>query len=350
MSLPIVNHDDTTWEEFPEPTTEEPTEAKSKFKKAQSKKAKAKAKTKGHKPTKAQLLAAAVVRPAVQATTSISMPVLIGLDKIVIGPNRRKVVEGAKLTIAASMREIGQLEPIIVRKEQVPEGDSGETSTVPVLVDGHHRVLAAKELGWTQIQAVYFHGDAVAAERCEISQTIHRADVTALQRAKWVAKWVELILRETKASEIAQRGGKQPGDKGISKTAEQLGYSRDDTRRFTAIAGMSAEAMAKAEELSPLDDNVSALLKIAKQNPDEQVAMAKQLGVKKKRGKKRSRKPADPKSEKADATTYAAVQMRWTKAPKFQRAFRDATENARRKFIRMLQTIPLSTRKKAKKG
>jgi hypothetical protein len=40
--------------------------------------------------------------------------------------------------------------------------------------------------------------------------------------------------------------------------------------------------------------------------------------------------------------------MRWTKAPKFQRAFSDATENARRKFIRVLQTIPLPGQKKAK--
>jgi hypothetical protein len=40
------------------------------------------------------------------------------------------------------------------------------------------------------------------------------------------------------------------------------------------------------------------------------------------------------------------LQMRWTKAANFQRAFRNATQNARGKFIRVLQTIPLSEQAK----
>jgi hypothetical protein len=281
MHLPAANHDDTDWDELSEPMKGKAV-VKSKAKTKAKVKAKSKnGKIKGHKPTKAQPQVGRDAHRAARADSSISMPFVIGIDKIVIGPNRRKPLMGTVSTIAASMREIGQLEPIIVRKEEAPVSGSTETTMVPVLVDGHHRVLAGKELGWTELLAVYFYGDALAAERCEISQSIHRKDVTALQRAKWVSRWVQLILEQTMAADAAQPGGRQPGDKGISKTAEEVGYGCDDIRRFTVIASMSEKAMAKAEELSPLDDNMSALLKIAKKNPDEQVAMAEQLGVKK---------------------------------------------------------------------
>jgi hypothetical protein len=93
----------------------------------------------------------------------------------------------------------------------------------------------------------------------------------------------------------------------------------------------------KAENLD-LDDNESALLKIAKVKPGEQVAKAKQLGAKKKRGKKESQKP---KFNKKDEASYKKLVHAWADATEWQEVFREATENARRKFIRLLQELPL---------
>jgi ParB-like chromosome segregation protein Spo0J len=248
------------------------------------------------------------------------------------------------------MKKLGQLDPIIVRTAKFKRSGSLKTSTALVLVDGHHRIEAATSLGWATISAVHFRGDKNAARVYELTQNLARATNTTLERARFLAELVRRILGESRAEKLAQPGGRQPGDKGISRTARELGYTRDDIRRCSVIASMSAQAMAKAEKLE-LDNNESALLKIAKQkNPNEQVAMAGRLGPKKKGAKKGAKKdprtPGDAASEKNDEATYAILQAAWDKAPKCQGAFRKATANARRKFIRTLQSIPLPGKKK----
>jgi hypothetical protein len=184
-------------------------------------------------------------------------------------------------------------------------------------------------LGWDTISVVHFRGGKNDARIYELTQSFTRAGNTVLQRAKIVAELVPLILGESRAKKLA--GGRQPGDKGISKSARELGLPRDDISRCMAIASISNDAMEKAEALN-LDDNESALLKIAKKKPDEQVAEAEQLGTKKKGPKK-------PKFGKKDEASYAKLADVWADATEFEEAFREATENARRKFISALQKI-----------
>jgi hypothetical protein len=83
-----------------------------------------------------------------KAALSMSKSVRLQIKKIVILPNRRKRDEDAVLTIAESMRKLRQLEPIRVRKTRVG------LATKIVLVDGLHRIEAAKVLGWPDIAAV----------------------------------------------------------------------------------------------------------------------------------------------------------------------------------------------------
>jgi ParB/RepB/Spo0J family partition protein len=256
--------------------------------------------------------------------------VQLRIKKIGVLANRRKLDMEGVMTIGASMDKLGQLQPIMVRKI-----DNGSGDTAYVLVDGEHRIEAAKGLGWTKIWAVFFHGDEDAARVYELTQNLQRADNTRLYRAKCLTELVGRILGEARAEKLAQPGGRQRGEKGISKTARVLGFPRDDIRRSTVIASMSDEAMAKAEELG-LDDNERALLQIAKQKePDEQVAVAEKLGVKKKRPKKRAEDNED------DDDTFAALEAAWEKLPKFQGKYRRATANARRKFDHLLKQIPL---------
>jgi ParB family transcriptional regulator, chromosome partitioning protein len=307
---------------------------KSKFKsKAKAKeKAKEKANDKSNakvpKPTKAKL---PVDRDADGAAREVA------IKDIVILSNRRKTDEEAVFAIEASMEKLGQLEPIMLRERKKGGNGTGKTSTKLVLVDGHHRIKAARSLGWDTISAVLFHGSKNEARVYELTQNLARAGITVLERAKSLAELVRRVLGESRAKELAQPGGRQPRDKGISKTARALGYTRDDIRRCTAIASMSSEAMAKAEKLD-LDDNESALLKIAKKKPNEQVAVAEQLAPKKKGGKKGSKKP---KFNKKDEASYKKLVDAWADATEWQEVFREATENARRKFIRMLQGLPL---------
>jgi ParB-like chromosome segregation protein Spo0J len=199
-----------------------------------------------------------------------------------------------------------------------------ETSTGLVDVDGAHRIEAAKLLGLEKIEAVYFEGDEKAARIYELTQTATRAGTTVLDRAKVITELVSEVLGKARAKEL-QRGGQQPGDKGVSKTARVLGLPRDDIRRCMVIASMSKEAMAKAVKLD-LDNNEAALLKIAKAEPGKQVALAEQLGL--------PRKKKEVKLTKKDENTYKKLTDAWEDATEWQSAFREATENARRNFIR----------------
>jgi ParB-like chromosome segregation protein Spo0J len=255
--------------------------------------------------------------------------VSLRINEIVIKSNRRKIDKAAVLGIAGTMKEIGQQEPIIVRKETM---GVHKKTTALVLVDGGHRVEAAKGLGWKKIEAVYFEGDEEAARVYELTQALTAAGITVLDRAKFLTELVGRVLGESRAKEL-QRGGRQPGDKGISKTARELGYPRDDIRRGMLIASMSETAMAMAVKLG-LDDNESALLKIAKAKWNEQVAVAEQEAAKKNGGKKG---PNKPKLTKKDQTSFAKLMDVWEDG--VGGAFREATANARQKFVSMLKRV-----------
>jgi ParB-like chromosome segregation protein Spo0J len=278
-----------------------------------------------------------------QTATSTSKPVSVPIGDIVAGPNRRKVDQEAVMTIAASMEELGQLQPVMIRQEKKKARRSLKASTALVVVDGWHRILAAKSLGWDSISAVHFRGDRDAARVYELTQNLQRASNTVAYRAVCLAELVRRILGESQAKELAQPGGRQPGDKGIGKAARVLGYTRDDIRRSTQIASISIKAMTRAEKLG-LDDNQAALLQIAKERPEEQVAKAEELGT----TKKGAKKPADAASREADEATFAELEAAWENSTECQRAFGDATENARRKFYRLLQGVPLPGKKKKK--
>jgi ParB/RepB/Spo0J family partition protein len=260
-----------------------------------------------------------------KAGQSTSKRFVVPINLIEIKSNRRKLDQEAVLVIKGSMEQLGQLEPIIIRKEKGAE-DGSETR---ILVDGHHRIEAAKLLSLKKIRAVYFQGDEKAARVYELSQNATRAGTTVLDRAKIITELVREVLGKSRAKEL-ERGGHQPGDKGVSKAARELGYTRDDIHRCMVIASMSEKAMAKAVKFD-LDNNGSALLKIAKAQPDEQVALVEELGL--------PRKRKQVKLSMKDKKTYEKLTDAWEDATEWQSAFREATENARRSFISLLQKL-----------
>ena len=57
---------------------------------------------------------------------------------------------------------------------------------------GHHRLEAAKSLGWESLHGIIIEGDATAGRLAEIAENLHRAELTALERAEHVSEWVRL--------------------------------------------------------------------------------------------------------------------------------------------------------------
>jgi ParB family transcriptional regulator, chromosome partitioning protein len=179
-------------------------------------------------------------------------------DVEVIGKHREVDPEKVE-SLAASMAKIGLRTPITVRRIE-----KGLGTTVFALVAGRHRLEAARSLGWEHIDAFIMEGNDNDARIWQLMENLYRADLTPLQRAEHVVELIQLVRDGEKGTQAAHPGGQQPHDRGISRAAKILGFTREEVRRSLEIAGISAEAKATAKEKG-LDKKQSALLKIAKQ-------------------------------------------------------------------------------------
>jgi ParB family chromosome partitioning protein len=184
-------------------------------------------------------------------------------------------------TLAESIAAIGlQTPPTVVERD-------GRY----VLVAGRHRVEALKLLNAESVPVRLVEMDDLDARMCAISENLHRAELTVLQRSQQVEEYADLAKqkRETEgalqvapdppekkhvpervSAQVAQKPGRP--ESGDSLTARDLRITREEVTRAHKIANLSGEAMKEAEALG-LDDNQSALLKAAKAGtPQAQVA------------------------------------------------------------------------------
>lgn len=117
------------------------------------------------------------------AATSTPHPLeAIPLDRVEASPRnpRRKLSEIAEL--AASMRQYGLLQPVVVRR-------SGEAFQV---IAGHRRVAAARELGWSTIPALVREVDLDDAYLLTLIENLQRSDLTPREEAGGL----EVLIRE----------------------------------------------------------------------------------------------------------------------------------------------------------
>jgi ParB-like chromosome segregation protein Spo0J len=245
----------------------------------------------------------------------------IRIDNIKVIGNHRRIVKKKLRVIKDSMAKIGLKTPITVRATK--EGYE--------LVTGRHRLEAAKLLGWTKIDAFLMGGDKTERRLWMIAENLHRAGLTALQRAEFVAEWEKLIKERAKVGQDDQSGGRQPKDKGLSKLAKQLGTTREDIRRSRTVAALSAKAK-KAAKVKGIADNQSALLEVAKEStPEAQVRKVHQLG-KRKRAGKLDLSPDEVKQLKRLKRTF-------DDAHEFKSACIAASERVRDKFYKTVLAV-----------
>jgi ParB-like chromosome segregation protein Spo0J len=200
----------------------------------------------------------------------------IRIDNIKVLGNHRPIVKKKLRIIADSMAKIGLQTRITVRATK--EGYK--------LVTGRHRLEAAKSLSWREIDCFVMAGNKIERRLWAIAENLHRAELTALQRAACVKKWERLVTELDNNVKTAQPGGRQPEDKGISKTAKKLGMTREGVRRSRAVAALSAKAK-KAAEVKGIADNQSAMLEVAKEpTAKAQVEKVYELAKRKRAGKR----------------------------------------------------------------
>ena len=164
----------------------------------------------------------------------------LDVESIEIGSNRRGTQPSKIDAIAQSMDKIGLKTPISVRyyAERPNFAKPGPTDDALVLIAGHHRLLAAKQLGWEKIECfVHYEGDEIDAGLWEIDENLCRSELTEAEEARCLAKRKELWgAREKREAEIQvgkvfppESGYKKPppAKKGFAaETAEVTGQSK----------------------------------------------------------------------------------------------------------------------------
>lgn len=172
------------------------------------------------------------------------------IENITVPEGRRPLNAEAVKTLSASMSKLGLHTPITILSN-----DDGEC----VLVAGAHRLAAAKTLAWKHIDCFVIEGNADEAAMWEISENLHRAELTVLERADQISKWI--ILSDRVSAQLAQKVGRPEG--GQSRAARELNIERTEVHRAAKVSSLSDEAKAAAIATG-LDDNQSALLAASK--------------------------------------------------------------------------------------
>ena len=167
--------------------------------------------------------------------------------------NTRALQPEKVAALASGIERLGLQTPISVRA--IKSVRSGQTVDAWAIVTGRHRVAAARKLGWTEIEATLFDGDEIDARLWQLAENLHRAELTALERAENEAEWIRLTEEKNNGPSWADipRGRGQPQG-GINAATRELGITRQEGQRAAKIASLSAEAKETARQAG-LDDN-----------------------------------------------------------------------------------------------
>lgn len=189
------------------------------------------------------------------------------VDDVTVLDRHRPVDAAAVKVLAASIEQIGLRTPITIRSPSESEC---------YLVAGRHRLEAARLLGWDKIECFVLDCSEDEAEMWEISENLHRAELTVVQRSEQVARWVELADKVSAQVAPKPQGGRP--ESGDRKAARDLNLDRTEVQRAVKIASLTPEAKEVAAERG-LDDNQSALLAAAKVEPERQAEFLRERPV-----------------------------------------------------------------------
>ena len=189
-----------------------------------------------------------------------SLPVQ--LAQIRVADRLQLALDEAKVaTIAGSMTELGLQSPVLLRPWRAagPEGSDAwgrEDVGLFALVAGAHRLEAARRLGWVHIEALIVEGRPDEVRLIEIDENLARAELTVLDRARFLAARKRIHERMNPAQ---HRGG----DRKSIEYAEESRSAKFALRSFShdamAHTGLSRRAVYRAVEIGKgLDDQAAA--------------------------------------------------------------------------------------------
>jgi ParB-like chromosome segregation protein Spo0J len=170
-------------------------------------------------------------------------------------PEGRRALDPVKVAeIAASIKLLGLLAPIGVRRH-------GEE---PVeLVWGGHRLAACLSLGMKTITAIAVDGlgwDKGHRENAdlddyvkmaEITENLHRSELTTAQRNEFLAEWVSLVEKRGPQIGAPLRNAKTPGPKpsrAVAEVAKAAGLGTKTVKEAIKSTKVAPEVKAAADD------------------------------------------------------------------------------------------------------
>jgi ParB family chromosome partitioning protein len=189
---------------------------------------------------------------------------------IKIPPSRQATV-GNVNGLVQSMREVGQLQPIVV----TPAGE---------LIAGLHRLEAARNLGWTEISVVVLDLEGKKKQLAILDENLMRRQLPALEYAEALRERQELyesIHPETKqhraggASKAAKSASalSAVADSFVTDTSVRTGLRPRTIQEYTQVANISREAR-NVLRASPVNNKLKELVAVARLPGPEQKSVA----------------------------------------------------------------------------
>ncbi len=196
----------------------------------------------------------------------------IKISDIKINPGRRRALEKDVDELAASILEIGLLNPITLTEDHT-------------LIAGLHRLEAVKLLGWTEVECSITGLNGLSAELAELDENFARANLSPLELGELLARRKDIyesLYPETKAGvsqAIAMNKAKGNNvncnlqsrkESFIEDSADVMGTHPSTVARHIKIA---TELVPEAREILRTSEkpvSSSTLKKISKLAPEKQ--------------------------------------------------------------------------------
>lgn len=233
-------------------------------------------------------------------TSSADAPTFRELPLEAIRPNPRQprtvFDEDALAELVVSLREVGMLQPVVVRP--LPEPSEGATYE---LVVGERRWRAAAEAGFTHVPALVRQTDDDAMLRDALLENLHRSQLNPLEEAAAYAQLLEEF--QVTHDQLAGRIGRSRSQ--VSNTIRLLGLPPPVQRRVAA--GVLSAGHARALLALPDAESQEAMAArivaegLSVRAVEELVALGRVPGDRPARGGRPRQRPTDPRAEELGA-------------------------------------------------
>ena len=180
----------------------------------------------------------------------------VNLLALLASDQPRPLMTEAVDRLAASIKEVGLIQPVTVRPRAVMAGGLSEPGFQ--IIAGHHRVAACRALGWTEIDAIVIDSaESLTDELIEIDENLCRSELTASQRSSYSKrrKVIWEALHPVPSQKFERVWDALPIDAGGNLEVEQVippqvtshGGARPQTKSFAsetaASTGMTKQAI-----------------------------------------------------------------------------------------------------------